>query len=127
MMNKQTILLVEDYDAIRLLLKDYLERNGYQVLQATDGDEAVQIAKRECHHLDLILMDINLPAKDGIAATQLIREIEELCDVPIVACTANRTVNHRESAVAAGFTDFVAKPLDLQTVKTILHRYLPQG
>jgi CheY-like chemotaxis protein len=121
----QTIMLVEDYDAIRLILKGHLEKMGYRVLEASDGDQAVNLAMRECTNLQLILMDLNLPVVDGLAATTRIRAIKELCDVPIIACTARSSEEQKASALAAGCTDFVAKPLDKKTIETILEQYLP--
>ena len=86
-MNKDRIIMVvEDYDDTRLLLKRWLEELGYVVLEATNGQEAIDIANRE--HPDLILMDLDLPILDGIAATQSIRQRPELERVPIVAVTA---------------------------------------
>jgi CheY-like chemotaxis protein len=122
----ETILVVEDYDGIRLVMKQYLEKCGYRVLEAADGKQAVEIARRECLHICLILMDINLPISDGIATTRQIRKIKQLCDVPIVACTARSSTEQRETALAAGCSDLVAKPMDLNTMKTILDRYLPE-
>ena len=121
----QTILLVEDYDGIRLLMKTYLEKHGYRVLEARDGDEAVKIAGEECQTLRLIVMDVNLPKTDGLTATRLIREMAELCDVPIVACTARSSPEEREAARAAGCTDLIAKPLGKDTIKLIIDRFLP--
>lgn len=118
-------MLVEDYDAIRLILKGHLEKMGYRVVEASDGDEAVRLAIRECASLQLILMDLNLPVIDGLAATSQIRAIKELCDVPIIACTARSSEEQKASAFAAGCTDFVAKPLDKKTIETILEQYLP--
>ena len=123
--NTQTIMLVEDYDAIRLILKGHLEKMGYRVLEASDGDQAVSLATQECANLQLILMDLNLPVVDGLAATSRIRAIKELCDVPIIACTARSSEEQKASAFAAGCTDFVAKPLDKKTIETILEQYLP--
>lgn len=120
-------MLVEDYDAIRLILKGHLEKMGYRVVEASDGDEAVQLAMRECQSLRLVLMDLNLPVVDGLAATSRIRAIKELCDVPIIACTARSSEEQKESALAAGCTDFVAKPLDKKTIESILAQYLPNG
>src|SRR3954468_8816021 len=84
----QTVLVVDDYDGIRLLLKGHLEKLGYRVLEASDGAEAVDLARQEWRNLKLILVDLNLRQMDGLAATRQIREIKELCDVPIIACTA---------------------------------------
>lgn len=118
-------MLVEDYDAIRLILKGHLEKMGYRVLEASDGDQAVNLALSECSTLRLILMDLNLPVVDGLAATSRIRAIKELCDVPIIACTARSSEEQKASAFAAGCTDFVAKPLDKKTIEHILEQYLP--
>jgi CheY-like chemotaxis protein len=126
-LNEKTVMVVDDYDAIRLILKGHLEKVGYRVLQASDGDEAIEIAKREGGNLHLILMDLNLPSVDGLAATSRIREIKELGDVPIIACTARSSEEQRAKAIEAGCTDFVAKPLDKKAIETILDLYLPQS
>jgi CheY-like chemotaxis protein len=120
-----TILLVDDYDALRLLLSDYLTKKGFRVLEAGDGVEAVKAARSECGNLCLILMDLNLPELDGLGATLRIREIAELCDVPIIACTARSSEETREAALAAGCTDLVAKPIDKTTMEAILSKHLP--
>lgn len=121
---EQTILLVEDYDGIRLLMKTYLQNHGYRVLEARDGDEAVRVAGEECRTLRLIVMDLNLPKTDGLAATRAIREMAELCDVPIVACTARSSDAEREAALAAGCTDLIAKPLGKDAIELIINRFL---
>jgi CheY-like chemotaxis protein len=123
----QTIMLVEDYDAIRLILRGHLEKMGYRVLEASDGDQAIDLAMSECKNLRLILMDLNLPVTDGLTATRQIRAIKELCDVPIIACTARSSEEQKESALAAGCTDFVAKPLDKKTIESIIEQYLPNN
>ena len=122
----QTVMVVDDYDGIRLLLKGHLEKMGYRVLEAADGMEAVEVARRECGSLSLILMDLNLRLTDGLTATSRIREIKELCDVPIIACTARSSEAQRVQALTAGCTDFVAKPIDKSSIATILERYLPK-
>lgn len=120
----ETILLVEDYDAIRLLMKSYLQKHGYRVLEAGDGDEAIKIAGEECRTLRLIVMDLNLPKTDGLVATRSIREIAGLCDVPVVACTARSSPAERQAAMEAGCTDLIAKPLGKETIELIIERYL---
>lgn len=122
----QTVMVVEDYDGIRLLLKGHLEKLGYRVVEASDGMEAVEVAREESSSLRLILMDLNLRSTDGLTATSRIREIKELYDVPIVACTARSSEEQKEKALKAGCTDFVAKPIDKKTIETILDRYLPK-
>jgi CheY-like chemotaxis protein len=124
--NVKTVMVVDDYDAIRLLLKEHLEKLGHRVLQASDGNEAVEIAKREGNNLHLILMDLNLPVVDGLVATRRIRQIKESSDVPIIACTARSSEEQKVKAMEAGCTDFLAKPLDKKAIETILDRYLPK-
>lgn len=121
----QTILLVEDYDGIRLLMKTYLQNHGYRVLEARDGDEAIRVAAEECQTLRLIVMDLNLPKTDGLAATRSIREMSGLCDVPIVACTARSSAEERAAALEAGCTDLIPKPLGKDAIALIIERYLP--
>jgi CheY-like chemotaxis protein len=122
----ETILLVDDYDAIRLLMKSYLERKGYRVVEASDGDEAVRIANEECNSLRLIVMDVSMPTTDGLTATRLIREIKPLCEVPIVACTARASQTEREAAANAGCSDLVAKPIGKDTMEDMISRFLSE-
>jgi CheY-like chemotaxis protein len=116
------ILVVEDHGDSRLLLRRLLEHQGYGVVEAADGRQAVEAARRECP--DLILMDLNLPGMDGVAATRLIRELKELCHVPVVAVTAHDTEEYRRSAILAGCNDYVTKPPDpellLEKVRVLL-------
>ncbi|MGB9178337.1 MAG: response regulator, partial [Pyrinomonadaceae bacterium] len=82
-----TVLVVEDDEDIRELISFWLQKEGYRVIVAGDGAEAVEVARRECP--DLVLMDMSLPSLDGITATERILEIEELCHMPILACSAH--------------------------------------
>src|SRR5919202_1243924 len=84
---RPTILVVEDNDDTRLVMKMVLESNDYRVAEATNGEEAIEVALRE--RPDLILMDLQMPVLDGLAATRRIREQPELCNVPVVAVTAH--------------------------------------
>ena len=118
----QTILVVEDYEDTRGLISTWLKMCGYRVLEAADGGEAVEIARRECP--DLILMDLSLPTLDGIAATRQIREIEELCDVPIIACSAHDTREWSGKALTGGCTDFVSKPVDFNLLEKVIDCHL---
>jgi len=115
------IMVADDYDVIRQLCRTWLEIRGYQVVEAENGEEAVEIAKRECP--DLILMDISMPLLDGFTAARRIREIKELCDVRIVAVSGIGT-GHRQSALAAGFDDFLTKPFDFMQLEEILGQLL---
>ncbi|HEV8427062.1 MAG TPA: response regulator [Pyrinomonadaceae bacterium] len=118
----RTIMVVEDYDDTRLLLKKGLEGLGYSVLEASNGQEAVDIAGRE--HLDLILMDLDLPILDGIVATQRIRQQTEMRGVPIVAVTAYPMSYTRVKAFAEGCDEYMAKPIDMSELARLVNRYL---
>jgi CheY-like chemotaxis protein len=123
MKKDRTIMVVEDYDDTRLLLKQWLEGLGYAVLEATNGQEAVDIADRECP--DLILMDLDLPILDGIAATQRIRQKPQLERVPIVAVTAYPMSYSHVKAFAKGCDEYMRKPIDLAELAQLVSRYLP--
>jgi len=117
-----TIMVVEDYDDTRLLLKQALEGFGYSVLEASNGQEAVDLAARE--HPDLILMDLDLPILDGIAATQQIRQHAELEKVPIVAVTAYPMSYTHVKAFAKGCDEYMRKPIDISDLESVVRRYL---
>jgi two-component system, cell cycle response regulator DivK len=116
------IMVVEDYDDTRMLLKQALEMLGYSVLEASNGQEAVDIADRE--RPDLILMDLDLPILDGIAATQRIRQQEHMESVPIVAVTAYPLSFSRVKAFAKGCNEYMPKPIDMSELARVVDRYL---
>ena len=118
----RTIMVVEDYDDTRLLLKVTFEGLGYNVLEASNGQEAVDIAERQ--RPDLILMDLDLPILDGIAATQRIRQQPDLESVPIVAVTAYPMSYTHVKAFAKGCNDYMRKPLDMTELTNLVNRYL---
>src|ERR1044071_5591857 len=79
----RTILLVEDFDDTRLMMKLWLQRNGYCVIEAETGEDAITVARRELP--DLIIMDVMMPGMNGLDATQQIRQYQPLNQIPIVA------------------------------------------
>ena len=117
-----TIMVVEDFEDNRFMMRRLLEMSGYQVLEAVNGEEAVEIAKRE--RPSLILMDLSLPLLDGLAATRRIRQETELRDVPIVAVSAHDTADFHAEALAAGCNDYVTKPIDFDQLEALLGRLL---
>jgi two-component system, cell cycle response regulator DivK len=119
----QTIMVVEDYDDTRILLRQALEAKGYRVLEAINGQEAVDLSMRE--HPDLILMDLDLPILDGIAATQHIRQQSEMNEVPIIAVTAYPMSYTRVKAFAKGCDAYMPKPIDLTELQELINHYLP--
>ena len=118
----RTIMVVEDYDDTRLLLRKGLEALGYNVLEASNGQEAVDIAGRESP--DLILMDLDLPILDGIQATQRIRQHANLESVPIVAVTAYPMSYTHVKAFAKGCNEYMPKPIDMTELANLVNRYL---
>ena len=122
---KHTIMVVEDYDDTRELLKHALEVKGYHVLEAANGQEAVDLAERE--RPDLILMDLDLPILDGIAATNKIRQHSRMEKVPIVAVTAYPLSYTRVKAFARGCNEYMSKPIDLEELDEVIVRYLPRN
>lgn len=119
-----TVLVVEDFDDARELITLWLSASGYRVIEARDGGEAVELARRECP--DVVVMDMSLPVLDGLSATAAIRRIEEVCHVPIIACSANDVREWADKALAAGCNDFVSKPVDFPALEAALKRWLPQ-
>jgi two-component system cell cycle response regulator DivK len=120
---ERTIMVVEDYDDTRLLLKRALEKRGYRVLEAINGKEAVSIAQRE--RPDLILMDLDLPILDGIAATQQLRQQPQFEKIPIFAVTAYPLSYTRVKAFSKGCNEYMGKPIDIGELEELLTRYLP--
>ena len=106
-----TVLIVEDVDDARYFMRLELEQLGYLVIEAEDGAKAVEIALRE--RPDIILMDLTLPVMDGLAATAIIRNNEQMREVPIIAVTAHQESDLRAEAKASGFNAYVTKPIDI--------------
>ena len=117
------VLVAEDHEDTRFLLRTLLERRGYAVVEAADGLEACEVAARE--RPDLILMDGGLPRLDGVATTRRLRGLEELARVPIVFLTGHAGPQHQLAARAAGCDEYVVKPFELARLYQILNRLLP--
>jgi CheY-like chemotaxis protein len=105
-----TILVVEDFDDTRLMMRMWLARNGYRVIEAETGEEAIDVAKRELP--DLIIMDMMMPGMNGLDATQRIREYQALRQTPIVAVSAYGANEYRSLAIEAGCNEYVSTPFD---------------
>jgi len=104
------VLLVEDNEMNRDMLSRRLARKGFEVLLAADGEEALEVTCRE--RPDLVLMDMNLPVKDGWTTVRAIREDPQLRDIPVIALTAHAMSDDRQKALDAGCDDYETKPLD---------------
>ncbi|CAN5800832.1 response regulator [soil metagenome] len=120
---KRTILVVDDFDDTRLLLKTWLEKKGFNVVEAENGNQAVAAAQ----HVgpDLIIMDIEMPELDGLAATRKIRSIEELNSVPVVAVSAYGEQQFRADALAAGCSEYVSTPFEPDHLEKVIRSFLP--
>lgn len=114
----RTVLIVEDSDDSRYLMRLALEDHGYLILEAENGARAVEIAQAE--HPDIILMDLSLPIMDGIVATEKIRACEGLDGTPIIAVTAHQQTDFRAEAKAAGFDAYVTKPIDFEFLSELI-------
>lgn len=122
-LRRYTIMVAEDFDDTRIILRKALEMNGYLVMEASNGQEAVDLVWKQCP--DLILMDLNMPLLDGLAATEQIRQCKELCkDVTILAITAHDTYGMKEAALEAGCDGYLTKPIDLDNLQKIVDRIL---
>jgi two-component system cell cycle response regulator DivK len=118
----RTVLIVEDNEDARYFMRLELEELGYLVVEAEDGEKAVEIAERE--RPDIILMDLTLPLMDGIAATEKIRATDGLDAVPVIAVTAHQETDFREGAKAAGFAAYVTKPIDIKWLNELIQGLL---
>jgi CheY-like chemotaxis protein len=107
----KTILIADDKDSSRELIRIVLERSGYNVCEAADGEEALEQARRS--NPDLILLDLQMPRRDGFDTLRELRQENRFQTVPVVALTAYAMQGDREKALAAGFTSYVTKPVNL--------------
>ena len=119
---QQTILLVEDFDDTRLMMKLWLQKKGYRVIEAEDGQQAVELAPRE--QPDLIIMDMMMPGLGGLDATRQIREDQSLRQTPIVAVSAYGADEYRDRALNAGCNEYVPTPFDPEALGQLIERLL---
>ena len=118
------ILLVEDTEDNRVMMRRLLEMSGYAVTEAVNGMEAVAQAERE--EPEVILMDLSLPLVDGLAATRKIRQMAGLQGVPIIAVSAHDTMDFHAEALAAGCDAYITKPIDYGELEGLIESLLDQ-
>jgi len=116
------VLVVEDDEDARFLMRLELERLGYLVLEAQDGEKGVEMAVFE--RPDIILMDLTLPVMDGITATEKIRATAGLSGIPVIAVTAHQETDFREGAKTAGFNAYVTKPIEIPWLDELIRGLL---
>jgi len=120
-MSGQRILVVEDNEKNMKLFRDVLRAKGYAPIEATSGEEAVELAFD--HVPDLILMDVQLPGIDGIEALGRIRADERTVSIPVVALTAQAMTGDRERFLDSGFDGYISKPVDVVEFLETVGRY----
>ena len=118
------ILIVEDKASSRELLRTVLEHQGFAVIEAADGDEGLQKARTEAP--DLILLDLQMPIRNGYEVLTELRREPRFHSLPIIAVTASAMQGDREKALAAGFNGYLTKPLPLSNLRSEIQRLLPE-
>jgi two-component system cell cycle response regulator DivK len=128
-MASELILITEDNEKNRKLMREVLRVKGYQILETETAEEGIRIAQES--RPALILMDLQLPGMDGIAALQSLRADPRTKAIPVIAVTASAMTHHRSQIVAAGFDGYQTKPLSvkefLQVVRDVLDRGRKDG
>jgi CheY-like chemotaxis protein len=116
--DRRTVLIVDDFDDTRLLLRTWLRKKGFRVVEAENGKEA--IAKAEETEPDLIIMDVEMPELDGLSATRQIRKVKDAAELPIVAVSAYGADLFREQALAAGCNEYVSTPFEPDELERLI-------
>jgi CheY-like chemotaxis protein len=115
---QRTILVVDDFDDTRLLLRTWLQKKGFRVLEAENGNRAVAAA--ESSHPDLIIMDVEMPELDGLAATRKIRALTDFAATPILAVSAYGADLYRARALDAGCNEYVSTPFEPDELERLI-------
>ena len=118
-----TVLLVEDYADTREMMRMLLQMKGCRVVEAADGQAAVELAAEHCADLDLVLMDLNLPILSGYEATRQILAHDETCHVPVVAFSAQCSGERGQRAIDAGCRECLPKPVNFRMLDDVVARY----
>ncbi len=116
------VLVADDKAPGRELVRMVLEKGGYQVFEASDGEEALKEARAV--QPDLIILDIHMPGLDGFGVIEKLRKEPGFAAIPIIALTASAMMGDRERAMAAGFTGYITKPIRLGALRAEVERLL---
>lgn len=119
----KTILIADDRDASRELLRTVLLAEGYQVIEAADGRDALMKAEAVLPHL--VLLDLQMPVMDGFAVAAALRQDPRFSQTPIIALTASAMQGDREKALAIGFNAYITKPVRLAALRSEIAAWLP--
>jgi CheY-like chemotaxis protein len=117
-----TILVAEDRDASRELLNVVLHAAGYHVVLAADGEEALLRAAETL--ADIVILDIHMPRLDGFGVIERLRADPAYADVPVIALTAAAMAGDRDRMLAAGFTEYISKPVNMSLLRREIARLL---
>lgn len=118
----KTILVIEDNEQNMYLVTFILEKHDYRVLQAQTGKEGLALALE--NPIDLILLDIQLPELDGYAIANMIRDVDKLKTIPMIAVTSYAMTGDREKALASGCTGYIEKPINPDTFMKEVQQFL---
>jgi two-component system cell cycle response regulator DivK len=119
------VLVVEDNERNMKLFRDVLQASGFRTLEATTGEQAVELVLE--HRPDLVLMDIQLPDIDGVEALDRLRADDRFESVPVLALTAQAMEGDRERFLAAGFDGYLSKPVDIADFVATVKRYCAEA
>jgi CheY-like chemotaxis protein len=114
------ILIADDKPTGRELVRTVLENSGYAVIEASDGPEALRMARESSP--DLIILDLHMPVIDGFGVIQELRRDANFAGTPVVALTASAMQGDRERAMALGFTGYITKPIRLMALRSEIER-----
>jgi two-component system, cell cycle response regulator DivK len=120
-MASDRILVAEDNEKSLKLFRDVLQASGFETLEATSGQQAVELATQ--HAPVLVLMDIRLVGMDGVAALHRLRQDERTASIPVVALTAQAMAGDCERFLEAGFDGYISKPVNVRKFLAMVHRY----
>ena len=119
------MLIGEDNPDEQFITRGLLEMCGCRVIEATNGEEAVELALRE--RPDMIVLDLRMPVIDGFEAAKRIRRHPEMGKVPMVACTGAYSYSFTQHALEAGFDEYIIKPVTIEDMRELVSRYLTAG
>jgi two-component system cell cycle response regulator DivK len=118
----KTVLIIEDEPKNLKLFRDLLQRFGYETVEATDGEQGVELAR--ARRPNLILMDIMMPKMDGLEATRILKADTTTKNIPIIALTSYAMKGDKERALEAGCDGYIAKPVDIQELLKAVEHFL---
>jgi len=119
------VLIVEDNEKNMKLVRDVLQATGYSTLEATTGEEAIELSLSQAPAL--VLMDVQLPGIDGVEALERLRQNERTASIPVLALTAQAMSGDRERFLEAGFDGYLSKPVDVRELIEAVREHCDRG